>query len=90
MHRGTWQISVPVPEVQRYPCTSGAEVSTVSVPMVRHALPAYYVIASGEASSNLAKFDGLRYGMRAETGGGGSEADGARLHESIIATRTQG
>ena len=69
---------------------AGAEVSTVSVPMVRHALPAYYVIASGEASSNLAKFDGLRYGMRAETGGGGSEADGARLHESIIATRTQG
>ena len=43
----------------------GATVEQVSLPSLRHALPAYYVISSAEASSNLARFDGVRYGHRA-------------------------
>ena len=43
----------------------GAEVETVHLPHAPHALSAYYVIAPAEASSNLARFDGVRYGLRA-------------------------
>ena len=42
----------------------GAKVEEVSVPTVKYALPAYYVISSAEASSNLSRFDGVRYGYR--------------------------
>ncbi|ROW10391.1 hypothetical protein VMCG_01640 [Cytospora schulzeri] len=42
----------------------GARVVPVSLPSTRHALSAYYVIAPAEASSNLAKYDGVRYGIR--------------------------
>jgi len=42
----------------------GARIVPVSLPTTRHALPAYYVIAPAEASSNLAKYDGVRYGVR--------------------------
>jgi len=44
----------------------GAHVSEVRLPHAPHALSAYYVIAPAEASSNLARFDGVRYGLRAE------------------------
>jgi aspartyl-tRNA(Asn)/glutamyl-tRNA(Gln) amidotransferase subunit A len=44
----------------------GAEISEVRLPHAPHALSAYYVIAPAEASSNLARFDGVRYGLRAE------------------------
>ncbi len=44
----------------------GAVLTEVSLPSLRVALPAYYVISSAEASSNLARFDGVRYGRRAE------------------------
>ena len=44
----------------------GVEINEVSVPFMEYALPAYYVISSSEASSNLARFDGVRYGFRAE------------------------
>jgi aspartyl-tRNA(Asn)/glutamyl-tRNA(Gln) amidotransferase subunit A len=44
---------------------AGAEVDTVSVPSVEYGLSAYYVIAPAEASSNLARYDGVRYGLRA-------------------------
>ena len=44
----------------------GAEIAEVSLPNLRNALPAYYVISSAEASSNLARFDGVKYGYRAE------------------------
>ncbi len=44
----------------------GAEIVEVALPTVQHALPAYYIISSAEASSNLARFDGVRYGRRAE------------------------
>ncbi|MFI5004848.1 MAG: Asp-tRNA(Asn)/Glu-tRNA(Gln) amidotransferase subunit GatA [Solirubrobacterales bacterium] len=44
----------------------GAEVQPVALPHAPHALSAYYVLAPAEASSNLARFDGVRYGLRAE------------------------
>ncbi len=44
----------------------GAQVREVSIPPLPYALPAYYVISSAEASSNLARFDGVRYGYRTE------------------------
>jgi aspartyl-tRNA(Asn)/glutamyl-tRNA(Gln) amidotransferase subunit A len=44
----------------------GAEIVEVSLSTLEYALPAYYVISSAEASSNLARFDGIRYGYRAE------------------------
>ena len=45
----------------------GARLKRVSMPALPYALPAYYLISSAEASSNLARFDGVRYGFRAET-----------------------
>ncbi|MBQ3553355.1 MAG: Asp-tRNA(Asn)/Glu-tRNA(Gln) amidotransferase subunit GatA [Clostridia bacterium] len=44
----------------------GAEFSDMSLPLNEYALPAYYMISSAEASSNLARFDGVKYGYRAE------------------------
>jgi aspartyl-tRNA(Asn)/glutamyl-tRNA(Gln) amidotransferase subunit A len=44
----------------------GAEISEVSLPASRHGIAAYYLIAPAEASANLARFDGMRYGLRAE------------------------
>ncbi len=52
----------------------GAEVTEISLPSVEHAVQAYYVIAMSEASSNLARFDGVRYGHRAESDGNWNEA----------------
>jgi len=48
----------------------GASVEEVSLPHAPHALSAYYLIAPAEASSNLARYDGVRYGLRAEGAGG--------------------
>jgi len=46
----------------------GAKVTEISCPHFRYALPAYYLIAPSEVSSNLARFDGMRYGLRVGTG----------------------
>jgi aspartyl-tRNA(Asn)/glutamyl-tRNA(Gln) amidotransferase subunit A len=43
---------------------AGAELVEVSLPMTKYALPAYYIVAPAEASSNLARYDGVRYGLR--------------------------
>jgi len=45
---------------------AGAELVEISLPYTRYALPAYYIIAPAEASSNLARYDGVRYGLRVE------------------------
>ena len=62
----------------------GAKVTEVSCPHFRYALPAYYLIAPSEASSNLARFDAMRYGLRVGD-------DGTRDAEEVMAlTREQG
>jgi aspartyl-tRNA(Asn)/glutamyl-tRNA(Gln) amidotransferase subunit A len=43
---------------------AGAAIVDISLPNTRHALPAYYIVAPAEASSNLARYDGVRYGLR--------------------------
>jgi aspartyl-tRNA(Asn)/glutamyl-tRNA(Gln) amidotransferase subunit A len=45
---------------------AGAEMVDVSLPHTKYALPAYYIVAPAEASSNLARYDGVRYGLRKE------------------------
>ena len=47
---------------------SGADIVEVSLPHTRYALPAYYIVAPAEASSNLARYDGVRYGLRVAGG----------------------
>jgi aspartyl-tRNA(Asn)/glutamyl-tRNA(Gln) amidotransferase subunit A len=60
----------------------GASIEPCRLPHAPHALSAYYVLAPAEASSNLARFDGVRYGMRVENGGG--------LVEMYTRTRSEG
>ncbi|MEO6042129.1 MAG: Asp-tRNA(Asn)/Glu-tRNA(Gln) amidotransferase subunit GatA [Croceibacterium sp.] len=62
---------------------AGAEVVEISLPHTRYALPAYYIIAPAEASSNLARYDGVRYGLR-------ELPAGANLQEMYAATRAAG
>ena len=59
----------------------GAEIVSVSLPHTKYALPAYYVIAPAEASSNLARYDGIRYGNRVAGNG---------LDDLYLNTRTEG
>jgi aspartyl-tRNA(Asn)/glutamyl-tRNA(Gln) amidotransferase subunit A len=60
----------------------GCEIVEVSLPHTRYAIPAYYIVATAEASSNLARFDGVRYGYRA--------GDARTLSEMYRRSRDQG
>jgi aspartyl-tRNA(Asn)/glutamyl-tRNA(Gln) amidotransferase subunit A len=60
---------------------AGCEIVEVSLPHTKYALPAYYIVAPAEASSNLARYDGMRFGLR---------EDGANLTETYEKTRAAG
>jgi aspartyl-tRNA(Asn)/glutamyl-tRNA(Gln) amidotransferase subunit A len=60
---------------------AGAEIVDISLPHTKYALPTYYIIAPAEASSNLARYDGVRYGLR---------VDGESLNEMYAKTRGEG
>jgi len=70
---------------------AGASVEVVSVPSVEYGLSAYYIIAPAEASSNLARYDGVRYGLRAEArGSGGVPRKDSEVAAMNAATREAG
>jgi aspartyl-tRNA(Asn)/glutamyl-tRNA(Gln) amidotransferase subunit A len=60
---------------------AGAEIREISLPHTRYALPAYYIVNPAEASSNLARYDGMRYGLRVQ---------GKDLLETYARTRREG
>ncbi|MYH38407.1 MAG: Asp-tRNA(Asn)/Glu-tRNA(Gln) amidotransferase subunit GatA, partial [Rhodospirillaceae bacterium] len=66
---------------------AGAEIVDLSLPHTKYALPAYYIVAPAEASSNLARYDGVRFGLREA---GDSVGSGADLTEMYEATRGAG
>ncbi len=61
----------------------GAEIVDISLPNTRHALPAYYIVAPAECSSNLARYDGVKFGIR-------NTPDGGSLDDMYMATRAEG
>jgi len=65
---------------------AGCEVKTIALPHTKYAIPTYYVIATAEASANLARFDGVRFGLRAAAENAGAQTLSAMYRE----TRDQG
>ena len=61
---------------------AGAEIVDISMPAVKYALPAYYIIACAEASSNLGRYDGIRYGYKAD--------NYDSIHNMVCKTRSEG
>ncbi len=60
----------------------GAEIIEISLPLIKYSIAVYYIIATAEASSNLARFDGVKYGYRAK--------DVDTLYDMYVKTRAQG
>ena len=60
----------------------GAQIVEFELPILKYALPVYYILACAEASSNLGRYDGIRYGYRTESYNG--------IHDMICKTRSQG
>jgi len=60
---------------------AGAEIVDISLPHTKYALPVYYIVAPAEASANLARYDGVRYGLR---------VDGQSIDEMYMNTRGEG
>ncbi len=85
---GQYRIDGMAPEIEKlwlqgaeWLKQAGAEVVDVSLPHTEHALPTYYIIAPAEASANLARYDGVRYGLR---------VPGGSLDEMYANTRSEG
>lgn len=76
------EVRLAIEEVARALESQGAVVSEVSLPHTKFAMPAYYVVSSAEASSNLSRFDGVRFGLGAE----GS----TRWNEGVAQVRSRG
>lgn len=74
---GVWQQSV------RKLADLGAEIVAISLPNIKHAIEVYYIISTAEASSNLARFDGIRYGYC-------SQDKGLNLQEMYVKNRGEG
>lgn len=72
-----WQDSIKMMQ------NDGAEIINITLPHAKYALPVYYVIAPAEASSNLSRYDGVRYGHR-------TQKECSSLDEMYIQTRTEG
>jgi aspartyl-tRNA(Asn)/glutamyl-tRNA(Gln) amidotransferase subunit A len=72
-----WEKSIEIMKAE------GAEIVNISLPNAKYALAVYYVIAPAEASSNLARYDGVRYGHR-------TNKDNLTLEEMYIYTRSEG
>ncbi|MEE1024960.1 MAG: Asp-tRNA(Asn)/Glu-tRNA(Gln) amidotransferase subunit GatA [Acutalibacteraceae bacterium] len=60
----------------------GAEIVRFDMPIIKYALPVYYILACAEASSNLGRYDGIRYGYRTDSYNG--------IHDMICKTRSEG
>ncbi|HEX7343335.1 MAG TPA: Asp-tRNA(Asn)/Glu-tRNA(Gln) amidotransferase subunit GatA [bacterium] len=71
-----------IERLQEHLKSAGADVKAISLPHTRYAIPAYYIVANAEASSNLARYDGVRYGRRS--------AQGKSLDQLYVRSRSEG
>ncbi len=76
------EVAASVKEAAKTLESLGAEVEEFSMPIVKYAIPTYYIIACAEACSNLSRFDGIKYGYKAE--------NTANLREVYFKSRSEG
>jgi aspartyl-tRNA(Asn)/glutamyl-tRNA(Gln) amidotransferase subunit A len=81
------EVEKAVREAVRVLESLGAQVKTISLPHTEYALPVYYLIAPAEASANLARFDGIRYGPRTQTDGQETGQNTLRMWDVFRKTR---